>query len=110
MIAVTNIAPLAERLTAQRDAARADLEARLTAARTCACWLIDHHLRVEAIDLRVGCVARPVIRVAASPRLHVLFRDDAAHGQHWDVRLGRTVLDYRTVKHGCEIRWSEVRS
>lgn len=91
-----------------RAAARAEIDARLDAVRHCCHELSDLSITVAGVDLRVGGPGKPLIRVEPRPLLHVVFCGECGGGQHWDKDLGRTVHDFRAVRHGCEIAWSEV--
>lgn len=91
-----------------RIKALAEIDVRLDAVRTCVRWLTYQGIHIAGVDLRVGGAGKPVVDVEASPRLHLVFRDECGHGQHWDRATGRTLIDFRAVWAGCEVRWSEV--
>ncbi len=93
---------------ARRAAALTETNTHLDNVRACVRWLVSQGVYVQAIKL--GCPARrPRITVAASPLLHILFKDDCASGQHWDPLLGRTAHDFKTVRYECSVEWSEVK-
>lgn len=91
-----------------RAAFSRDLNLRLDTVRRCATHLAERGIFVAAVDLRIGAPGKPVITVPPSPYLHILFKDDASSGRHWDHLMGRTSLDFVAVHLGCEVRWSEV--
>ena len=93
---------------ATRAAALADIERDIEQLRRCTTWLINEGVYVVSAEVRRTTGQKPLVTVAPSPLLHILFKDDCAAGQHWDRLHGRTAHDYRAVRHGCEIRWTEV--
>ncbi|MBN8462656.1 MAG: hypothetical protein J0M01_07560 [Dechloromonas sp.] len=93
---------------ARRAVARAEIDARLDAVRYVCHDLSDRSVIVASVDLRIGEPGKPLIRVEARPRLHVIFAGECSSGRHWDADAGCAVHDFRAPWHGCEIAWSEV--
>lgn len=95
-------------VAASRAARLADIDMRIDAIKTGTRWLIAQGIHIQAVDMRVNEAGKPVIKVTASPLLHILFKDECGAGQHWDRSAGRTAHDFKAVRHGCEIQWTEV--
>lgn len=92
-----------------RAAALDDIDQRLAAVRQCAAWLFAQGIFVHSLDVRVGQAGKPVITVAPSPLLHILFKDDCASGgRARPPGSSFTYVPWVAVRHGCEIHWSEV--
>lgn len=89
-----------------RAAALADIDEHLDNLKRCIHWLIACGIAVISVDMRRG-KDLPEITVAASPWLHILFRDDCANvGRRQQGSL--TIYPWVARRLGCVIRWDEV--
>lgn len=90
-----------------RAAALAEIDEHINNLKNCLHWLIEQGFVVNEADMRRG-KARPLVRIAPSPRLHVLFKDDCA----WREReqLGTALVKYTwfAIRYGVHIEWEEV--
>jgi hypothetical protein len=84
----------------------AETDEHLNNMKRCLRWLIDNGVFV--IEARMAReLTLPNITVAASPWLHILFRNDCADvGQRQEGNL--KFVPWIAVRHGCLIRWEEV--
>lgn len=91
---------------ADRTDALAEIDAHLDNLKRCIHWLIASGISVISVDMRRGKTF-PQVTVAASPWLHILFREDCANiGRRQEGSL--TIYPWVAQRHGCAIRWEEV--
>lgn len=88
-----------------REAALAEFDRQLENLRACVHWLIAAGVAILDADLRRGR-ARPVVTVAASPYLPVLFQADCANtGRRQEGSL--TIFTWQAVRFGIVVKWEE---
>lgn len=88
-----------------RAAALEDFDRQLENLRACVHWLIASGVAILDADLRRGR-ARPVVTVAASPYLPVLFQADCANvGRRQEGSL--VLFTWQAVRFGIVIKWEE---
>lgn len=93
----------------RRAAFLADYDSRQQALHACVKWLVIQGQRVENVDARLHAAGKPVVTVAASPYLHLLFGEDCACVER-RMLYGHKGAEYiwAASSHDCEIRWVEV--
>ena len=91
-----------------RAAALAEIDGHLDNLKRCVHWLVAQGITILEADMRRG-QKTPRLLVAASPWLHVLFRDDCANVAR---RQEGYLTTYKWIarRHGCDIVWHEVQA
>lgn len=95
-------------LAGARADALAEIDNHLDNLRRCIHWLVAEGVAILSVDMRRGH-AQPLIKVAPSPFLHQLFKNDCANISRRDVGE-LTIYEWAAQRHGCSIRWEEVNA
>lgn len=91
-----------------RAQALAEIDTHLDNLKRCIHWLVAEGVVIISVDMRRGRL-KPTIEVAPSPWLHQIFKDVRSHVGA--VTEGELTTDHwSAVRHGCSIRWGEVRA
>jgi hypothetical protein len=89
-----------------RASVPADIDTRLDNLKRCVHWLVEEGIFIADVDLDRKH-EHPVIRVAASPWLYVLLKDDLTWAGQEPTGLLMT-HHWLAIRHGCSIKWDEV--